>query len=269
MMVFSGVGISQTRSDNPVPPPRIPDTADGKRHSELPHVPRGRSTVMGGEIRDVDLVRDQFTLKVFGGNAVKILFDERTRVYRDGKQISVLTMKPEDHASIETVLDGTSIFALRIHMLTKIPEAEFRGQVVSFDSLDRQVKLRSLSSRELLTLQVPEGVAPTGLVKGSIVDVNFRSGTQGFGVATKVDVVAVPGGSFTVNGNLSVLDVHAGRMVISNSGGAHTNEISFEPARFAITSELKEGAVLKVTATFDGVKLIATNIEVVQSDPQP
>ena len=34
--------------------------------SSLPPIPKGKSTVMGGVIHDVDPVRDQFTLKVFG-----------------------------------------------------------------------------------------------------------------------------------------------------------------------------------------------------------
>src|ERR1035437_1775166 len=50
----------------------------------LPPPPRGRSTVEGGTIRSVDPVRDQLTLNVYGTKPMKILFDERTQVYRDG-----------------------------------------------------------------------------------------------------------------------------------------------------------------------------------------
>lgn len=35
--------------------------------SSLPPAPKGKSTVIGGAIRGVDRVRDQFTLDVFGG----------------------------------------------------------------------------------------------------------------------------------------------------------------------------------------------------------
>ena len=50
----------------------------------LPPAPRGKSTIIGGEIRRVDPVRDELTLRVFGQHPVKILFDDRTQVYLDG-----------------------------------------------------------------------------------------------------------------------------------------------------------------------------------------
>ena len=78
---------------------------------------------MGGQIDKVDLVRDQLLLKVPGSHAVRIRFDERTQVYQNGKKMSVLNLHPEDHASIETALDGTTIFALS-H--TRVDEC-FRG----------------------------------------------------------------------------------------------------------------------------------------------
>ena len=66
----------------------------------------GESTVMGGEIRSVDPVQDQFQLKVFGQRPMKILFDARTQVYRDGKKIPLRDLGSEEHASVQTVLDG-------------------------------------------------------------------------------------------------------------------------------------------------------------------
>ena len=44
----------------------------------LPPIPRGRATVIGGEMHNVDPVRDQFTLDVSGGRPIKLLFDART-----------------------------------------------------------------------------------------------------------------------------------------------------------------------------------------------
>jgi len=55
---------------------------------DLPAIPKGKSTVIGGAIRDVDGVRDQLTLNIFGARTMKVLFDERTQVYRDGLKAS-------------------------------------------------------------------------------------------------------------------------------------------------------------------------------------
>ena len=41
----------------------------------LPSAPKGKSTIVGGDIQDVDSVRDRFTLRVFGQKPVKILYD--------------------------------------------------------------------------------------------------------------------------------------------------------------------------------------------------
>ena len=58
---------------------------------------------------------------------MKILYDERTQVYRDGVKAPLSDLHAQDHASIQTVLDGTKIFALSIHMLSKAPEGECPG----------------------------------------------------------------------------------------------------------------------------------------------
>jgi hypothetical protein len=93
-----------------------------------------KSTVIGGAIQNIDPVRDQFTLKVFGGKPMKILFDERTQVYRDGKKTPLRELRPDDHASVETVLDGTKVFALSVHMLSQLPEGERQGQVIDYNA---------------------------------------------------------------------------------------------------------------------------------------
>src|ERR1700744_4747676 len=82
---------------------------------DLPPIPRGKSTIFGGQIRELDPVRDQMTLRVFGDRPMKILVDERTQVFRDGKRISLRELRPEQQASVQTTLDGTKLFALSIH----------------------------------------------------------------------------------------------------------------------------------------------------------
>jgi len=93
----------------------------------LPPVPRGESTIIGGEIQNIDLVRDELTLRVYGQRPMKILFDERTQVYLDGKKIPLHDLGSGDHASVQTVLDGTSVFALSIHMLSRLPRKRLQG----------------------------------------------------------------------------------------------------------------------------------------------
>src|ERR1700746_2003362 len=59
----------------------------------LPPPPAGKSTEIGGTLLKVDLVRDQLTLHVFGGGTMKIFFDARTQVFRDGQRGSLRRLK--------------------------------------------------------------------------------------------------------------------------------------------------------------------------------
>ena len=101
-------------------------------------------------IRTVDPVRDQLILSVYGTKPMKILYDERTQVYRDGVKTSLSDLRAKDHASVQTVLDGTKIFAVSIHMLSQAPQGECQGQVLSYDAgtghIDREL-LRSRANR--------------------------------------------------------------------------------------------------------------------------
>ncbi len=126
----------------------------------FPSTPPGRTTVIGGRIEKVDCVQDQIRLKVSGARAITISFDERTQVYQDGTKISVLHLHPADHASIETTLDGTAIFAVRIHILTNPTNGRIRGQVISYEPRLGDLTLRVDGSSHVVLVSVTD--TPTG-----------------------------------------------------------------------------------------------------------
>jgi len=266
---------STVASAQSLPENLVPSSASPVR-SNLPAAPSGRSTVMGGEIEKVDGVRDQLRLKVPGGHTVTVLFDERTQAYQNGKKISVLSLHPEDHASIETVLDGTAIFALRIHLLSDLPDGHLRGQVVRYDPIAGELKMRVDQSNQAVTVRAATGTpiqrvgqvsftqqpgGPADLVAGSVVDVTFKSGKAGPGIATSVNVLAVPGSEFMIRGSLSFLDLRAGRMTIAESPD-HSIDVSFDASHFPVSHELHEGLTLRLATRFDGSRYVATQIAV-------
>src|SRR5579871_1678447 len=71
----------------------------------IPPLPRGKSTILGGSIRDVDPVLDRFTLGIVGEKPMRILFDERTQLFIDGKKVPLRDLRPSSHASVQTTLD--------------------------------------------------------------------------------------------------------------------------------------------------------------------
>jgi hypothetical protein len=243
----------------------------------LPPAPKGKSTVVGGEIQNVDPVHDQLTLRVFGQHRMRILFDERTHVFLDGKRIPLGKLSPASHASVQTVLDGTDVYALSIHMLSSSPEGEYQGRVLSYDPRTRELTLSGAVSGQPIKLLVPvntpvvrEGQkqfinqhsGESDLAKGALVSVGFTSGKQGQGVASQVAILAIPGSSFVFSGDIASLDMHAGSFILIDPRDDQSYQVSFDPARFPESRKLREGDHLRVTANFDGNRYVASALAV-------
>jgi hypothetical protein len=243
---------------------------------DLLAMPRGKSTVIGGRISSVDPVMDQLTLKVFGGGRpMKVLFDERTQVYRDGVKTSLRDLRANDHASVETMLDGTTVFARSIHMLSRSPEGECQGQVVSYEAGTGELTVTESLSPELIKLHVPAGTAivregqaasasgsagVSDLVKGTLISATFSSDNKGQGIANRIAVLATPGSEVSFTGNVTFLNLRSNQLVVADNDQSY--KIAFDPAAFPATRNLREGASVKVTAEFDGTRYVARAITI-------
>ena len=120
----------------------------------LPPTIPGTATQMGGTIRKIDPVRDRLELKVFGGRDFTVLFDGRTKLYRNGELSATRTLKPGESASIETVLDGKDVFAKSIHILSHTISGESHGQIVSYDPAKGELVVRDSLSTQAVRMQV-------------------------------------------------------------------------------------------------------------------
>jgi Domain of unknown function (DUF5666) len=279
LVMLSSVAFAQSSVPAPNSPQNaIPAPAVAPPSKVLPPDPPGPSTVIGGVLRNVDPVRDQLTLQVFGGSqTMKILYDERTQVYRNGQRISVLDLKPEDHASIETTLDGDNVFALRIHMLSEQPEGECDGQVLSYNSRNGELVVNSALSPQSVRIRVPAGttVVRVGqadftsgqrgiddLMRGSLVDVKFQPGQDGTGVASRIEVRATPGSTFVFTGDISFLDFPGGQLVIIDPSDNQSYRFAFNASQFPAARQLHQGSHVRITANFDGTRYRAAQITI-------
>jgi hypothetical protein len=212
-----------------------------------------------------------------GSGSRSIYFDDRTQIYRNGTKISATELHPDDHASVETKLDGTAIFAVRIHMVSQEGADEFRGRVASYNAKSGKLTVDTNPAHQMLTVSVPAGtpvvsigtdrtstqqMAPVNFVAGSVVDVRLKAGAGGQGVATGIDILAVPGFSFVFHGNLSLLNLHTGKLVIVDPHDHQTYPIDFDPATLPGARELHEGMSVRVTTIFDGVRYVANAVQV-------
>jgi len=238
---------------------------------DMPALPRGKSTVIGGSIREVDGVRDQLTLNIFGGRGMKVLFDERTQVYRDGLKASLRDLHAGDHVSVETMLDGTTVFARSIHMLSQLPEGESQGQVVSYDRGNGELMVRDSLSPEPIKLQVSSTTAilrqgqqstSADLCTGTLISIHFQADSSGQNVASKITVLATPGSAFVFTGKVVFLDLHTGLLALVDPRDDKRYEISFDPVRSPVSRDVHEGTAVTVTANFDGARYAASAVTV-------
>jgi hypothetical protein len=243
----------------------------------LPPLPDGESTILGGAIRSVDPVLDQLTLHVFGGHSMKIEFDERTQVYRNGVKVPLRSLGPADHASVQTALDGTRVFAESIHILTQAPEGQCQGVVRSYDSGSGILALDTDLSPNPVKLYVPRDtpIIRTGqpeftaaqsglsdLVNGTLVAITFAPDRNGRSTARHITVLAVPGSRFIFGGTIAFLNMSSGSFVVQDSRDGKSYQIYFDRYRFPSTTNLHVGDTVTVTASFEGTRYEATSITV-------
>lgn len=241
----------------------------------LPTLPRGKSTVVGGAIQSVDPVRDRLTLRVYGTKPMKILFDERTEVYRDGSRIPLHDLAAADHASVQTILDGTDVFAISIHILTRSPEGEYEGRIVSYERATGELVIDGGSAGQPFKLLVTSATAITrqgqpgftaqhsgvsDLERGTLVSVKFESDKQSRGVASEVAILATPGSEFVFTGDIYSLDMQAASLVLVDARDDRTYKIFFDPARISASRDLHVGEHLRVTVGYDGTRYTASEI---------
>lgn len=278
LVILTGVSVAQLVSSAepksalvPSDPPTTRLEVSSNNFPDLPAMPQGKSTVIGGVLREVDNVRDQLTLNVFGGKAMKVLFDERTQFYRDGKITSLRDLHAGDHVSVETMLDGTAIFARSIHMLSLMPEGECRGQVLRYDRRAGELVVRDLLSPDPVRVHVSSGTrivregqeSSSGeLTAGMLIAIRFQTDRAGHNMADKISVLATPGGAFVFSGRVSFLDLRSGLLVLIDARDGKRYEISFDPSSFVVNRDVREGTDVTVTASFDGSRYSATNLTV-------
>jgi hypothetical protein len=243
--------------------------------STMPPLPRGKSTILGGAIRDVDPVLDRFTLRIVGEKPIRILFDERTQVFLDGKKIALRDLRPSSHASVETTLDGTSVFAMSVHILSQLQPGAYRGEVVSYNSSTGDLELVSGQGGEPVRFTVSNDAtfARTGqgsfvasqsgqsdLQKGALVSIDFEPDGKGRGTVTKVTVLATPGSQFVFSGSLVALDMHNGTMVLLDPTSNQSYQIQFNSNSMASLPDVRPGQRVRVTAEYDGTRYLAHNV---------
>ena len=250
-------------------------TARSKESTGLPPLPGGTSTIMGGAIRDVDPVLDRFTLEIAGAKPMRILFDERTQIFLDGKRISLNQLQPSEHASVQTTLDGTSVFAISVHILSQLQVGDYQGEIVGYDPTTGNLDLVRGRGGDLIRIRVTSETkierkgqssftlaqsGPSDLRQGALVSVEFEPDGRGRGSARHITLLAMPGSKFVFSGSLISLDMHTGSMILLDPRDNRSYQIAFNPGSISTIQNVHSGQRVRITAEYDGTQYVAQDV---------
>jgi hypothetical protein len=235
---------------------------------DLPALPHAKASLIGGTIRKVDRVRDQLTVQVFGGGKMKIMFDPRTQILQAGAKASAPDLHPGDRVYVDTILDGSTIFARNIRLSGFASGGNSQGVVKSYSMDKGELVLQDVLSPNPVKLHInartkvvqgDHAASAAQLVPGTLVTVYFATQKDGRD-AQQISILAVPGTDFTFGGQVISLDLHVGLLVLLSSSDHKTYEIYLDPSVVSVDDRLRAGADVTTTAKFDGSRYVARDL---------
>ena len=235
---------------------------------DLPPVPSKNATLVGGTLEKLDRVRDQVTVRVFGGGQMSALFDPRTHVYRGQKEVTITDLKQGERIYVDTILDGNKVFARNIRLSPEAAAGQSQGIVLKYTS--DQVTLRDGLSPSAVKIRLSPStkflrdgrtVSSSTLLPGSLISVDFDSRGKGNDVAREISILALPGTRYTFVGQVVHLDLRAGLLVLNSSIDHKTYEIHLNP-QVTPDDNLQAGANVTITANFENSQYVAHSISV-------
>jgi len=238
---------------------------------DLPKLPTAKASLIGGTIGKLDRVRDQITVQIFGGGNMKISFDTRTHVFRDGNEASVSDLRQGDRVYIETILDGSTVFARAIRLKTSTFAGESQGIITSYRADKGELEIRDALSPQAVKIRVTSqtrivdgshAASTTRLAPGTLVAIKFGPRQDGGEVAREVSVLATPGESFTFAGQVTAIDLRLGLLVLTSSIDHKTYEIYLDPSVVGVDDNLRPPADVTVLTRFQGNRYVARSVTV-------
>ena len=235
---------------------------------EPPPLPNTKATLIGGVVEKIDRVRDRITLRPFGGNKMKLVYDERTHFYRNGVETTFAGVKKGDRIYVDTQLDGPIVFARNVRVRNEQEPADARGQIVSVegdhlgvrDELSGQVVNFSTNGNT----KVVKGGQPSSMAavkEGSLVTIKFTPDRADRGAAQEISLIAAPGDTFVFSGRVTHLDLGHGSLAVQNQSDNRNYDITFDPSA-GNHDDLGVGQDVTVNAMFDGTRYMAKDITV-------
>jgi len=241
---------------------------------DLPELPKNRVTLIGGTVRSLDEVMNRMVVQPFGGKQkIEVAFDSRTRFFRDGKPITQRDIQQAQRVYVDTMLNGSRVFAKAIWIQTQVEQGVSRGQITDLNLDHKTLTIRDELSQQPVRFQLASGTVirkegklgtTADLREGALVALNFSPGRE----LSEVTVLATPGSSFSFAGRITYLDLSRRLIAIANQTDGKTYDIYMDAIAQSIMRQLREGQNVTVSAVFDGSRYSARQVQVASSNQQ-
>src|SRR6266496_4674460 len=110
---------------------------------DLPELPSGKITLIGGTVTSLDEIMNRMVVQPFGSKQkMKVAFDTRTVFFQDGKAISYKDIREGQRIYVDTMLNGTTVFAKKIWIQISADNGIGRGQIVDYDPEHQTLTVR-------------------------------------------------------------------------------------------------------------------------------
>jgi hypothetical protein len=238
---------------------------------DVPPMPTGPVTLVGGTVKSVDRIRNRVIVRPFGGGGITVNFDERTHIYRDGIETTELGIHKGDRIYVDTMLDSARVFARNIRIETAAHPADTDGQILSFNPATGMLSLRDQLLGQRVTFRVGQNTVITrdrrpahmaDLKPGSLISVRFAPFRANSGSAQSISILAEPGSVVMFLGKVTDIDLRSRLLSVENQTDKKIYDVQFSPARVDKWDQLSIGSQVLVQAVFDGNGYLAQSVEV-------
>lgn len=235
---------------------------------DLPPVPRRNATLVGGTLERLDRVRDEMTVHLFGGGKMTAFFDPRTRVYRGAKAASIADLRQGERVYLDTILDGTTVFARAIRLSAASAAGQSQGILLKYR--DGELTLRDGLNPSPVPIRLNpstrffmngHAVPARTMMVGSLIAVTFDSQGNGHDLAQDINILALPGTRYTFTGRVMHIDLRTGLLVLISSVDHKTYEIYLD-SMVTPDDNLQPGANVTVVASFQDSRYISRMIAI-------
>jgi hypothetical protein len=275
VLAFTAVTYAQTPAQPAAADRQKPNPEAQKERSgydpllDLPPLPPGKLTLIGGTVASVNPITDRLEVRDFGGGKTNIVFDLRTRILRNGAPATVKDIQPGHRVYVDTMLKGDQVFARTIRLETSADQGDARGQVMAVDAGGGVLELREEVAPEPFKFRLTPQTAvimnghpatASDVLPGALVTISFAGGGSG-SIAREVHVLANPGQKFTFVGKITFLDLRLKRFAIANQNDNETYDIALDQLGTGQIRGLRVGSDAVVKAVFNGKSYEAQSID--------